>query len=176
VRIALVTGGARAGKSRWAQREALALGGDDVGVVATAEPLDDEMADRIARHRAERPSGWATIEEPLDVAAAVAACAHSVVVLDCLTVWMSNLLHQPPSDLAAASDRALEAVERLLAAADRRPDGDLIVVTNEVGMGLVPGDALSRAYRDTLGRANARVAARAERVVLLVAGLPVTVR
>lgn len=167
--IVLVTGGARAGKSRWAEQEAKHLGGDDVAYVATAEPRDPEMAARIAAHRAARPGGWATLEVPLDVPEAVAATAASVVLFDCVTLWVSNLMH------ASDGDPVDTAVERLLAAADARP-GTLIAVTNEVGFGIVPDNPLTRAYRDALGTTNARIAERAERVVLLVAGIPLSLR
>lgn len=176
MKIVLVTGGARAGKSRWAEGEAARLAGEGVTYVATAEARDDEMTRRIATHRAERPPGWTTIEEPLDVGRAVAGASTDVILVDCLTLWVSNLmLDEGPPASAIADTRVHTAVASLLEVAAAR-EGTLLVVTNEVGLGVVPDNALARAYRDLLGWANARVAARADRVLLMVAGLPVTVR
>ena len=170
--IALVTGGARAGKSRWAEDEALRLGGSDVTYVATAEAHDEEMAARIEAHRAVRPRDWITVEAPMEVPAAVSEATTSVVLLDCLTLWVSN---QTLADIEKAETRVRASVEGLLEASSQR-EGTLLVVTNEVGLGLVPDNALGRRYRDALGWANARIARDAERVVLMVAGIPVEVR
>ncbi len=167
--IALVTGGARAGKSRWAEDEALRLGGSDVTYVATAEAHDEEMAARIEAHRAVRPRDWITVEAPMEVPAAVSEATTSVVLLDCLTLWVSNLM------LEDVETRVRASVEGLLETINQR-EGTLLVVTNEVGLGLVPDNALGRRYRDALGWANARIARDAERVVLMVAGIPVEVR
>ena len=176
MKIVLVTGGARAGKSRWAEGEAARLAGEGVTYVATAEARDDEMTRRIATHRAERPPGWTTIEEPLDVGRAVAGASTDVILVDCLTLWVSNLmLDEGPPGSAIPETRVHTAVASLLEVAAAR-EGTLLVVTNEVGLGVVPDNELARAYRDLLGWANARVAARADRVLLMVAGLPVTVR
>jgi adenosylcobinamide kinase/adenosylcobinamide-phosphate guanylyltransferase/adenosylcobyric acid synthase len=192
VRIILVTGGARAGKSRWAEREATRLGGDDVAFVATAEAGDDEMARRIAAHRAERSTEWTTVEAPIRVPRAVRDAPCPVVILDCLTLWVSNLLvrdggaeeredriavetGQGGREEADLGDGIRHRVEALLEVARRR-EGTLIVVTNEVGLGVVPDNRLARAYRDLLGWANACVAREADRVVLLVAGIPIVIR
>lgn len=179
MKIVLVTGGARAGKSRWAEGEAARLAGEAVTYVATAEARDDEMARRIAAHRVERPRGWTTIEEPLEVGRAVAHAPTDVVLVDCLTLWVSNLMlvgeEERSVPTTTAETRVRVGVETLLEAADAR-EGTLLIVTNEVGLGLVPDNELARAYRDLLGWVNARVAARADRVCLMVAGLPVTVR
>jgi adenosyl cobinamide kinase/adenosyl cobinamide phosphate guanylyltransferase len=192
VRIILVTGGARAGKSRWAEREATRLGGDDVAFVATAEAGDDEMARRIAAHRAERSAEWTTVEAPIRVPRAVRDAASPVVILDCLTLWVSNLLVRdggagdPEDGLAEATgpgvreeadvgDGIRRRVEAFVDVARRR-GGTLIVVTNEVGLGVVPDNPLARTYRDLLGWANARVAREADRVVLIVAGIPIVIR
>lgn len=178
--IVLVTGGARAGKSAWAEQEAGRLGGDDVTYVATAEARDDEMARRISAHRAARSTVWRTVEAPVDVSAVIRGATTNTVLLDCLTLWVSNLLLIGRTENAehAASEaerRVHERVDGLLAtAADRA--GTLIVVTNEVGLGLVPDNALARAYRDLLGWTNARIAREADRVVLMIAGIPVFVR
>lgn len=167
MKITLVTGGARAGKSTWAEEEALRLGGESVTYVATAEPLDGEMAERIARHRAARPSEWRTEEAPRRVPEAVASASTSVVLLDCVTLWISNLL----LDDRVGATGAREGVEELLRTAAAR-EGHLVAVTNEVGLGVIPGNALARRYRDLLGWANRRLAEEALEVVLLVAGLP----
>lgn len=179
--VTLITGGARAGKTAFA----LALARRHPGAVvyvATAEARDAEMAARIQRHRAERPPHWATVEAPLSL---VAALAHvpptALVVLDCLTLWVSNLLLArlpaafSPQEGEAAAAAALGAVDDLLTW-QLRAGNDLLVVSNEVGLGIVPADPLSRLYRDVLGRANQRVAAAATRVYLVVAGLALELR
>lgn len=173
----LVTGGARAGKSGWAEAEAVRLAGDDVTFIATAEPRDDEMAARIAAHRAARPDGWTTIEAPLLVSEAVRRARTPVVIVDCLTLWASNLMlgDGDRSGAAPVVERVEERAEELVAALSRHT-GTVIVVTNEVGLGLVPDNAVARAYRDLLGRVNVRVARDADRVVLLVAGIAVAIR
>ncbi len=172
----LITGGVRSGKSSLAAR--LATGtGDAVTYVATAQAGDDEMAARIDRHRAERADGWHTIEQPLHLDAAISAAGSGCVVIDCLTLWVNNLIVQrhgsapPPIDQRAAGEAAIiDELERALLAASRR-DGVTIFVTNEVGAGIIPADALSRIYQDVLGRVNQRVAAEAQRVYLCVAGM-----
>ena len=169
-----VTGGARSGKSRFAER--LAAGsGRAVIYIATMEPLDEELRERVARHRAERPQGWETVEAPLDPAGALrAADPGACALLDCLSLWVSNRLlaegEAPSSGALDALDAALQReVEALLTAARVR-GGETIVVTNEVGAGVVPATPLGRAYRDLLGRVNQQVAERASRAWLLVAG------
>ena len=163
--ITLVLGGARSGKTRYALKAAEAEAGPLV-MIATAEALDQEMADRIARHRAERGPRWRTVEASLDLADAIEALAsQEIAVVDCLTLWLSNLM---------LADRAIEAeTERLLIAlADRR----VILVSNEVGGGVVPDNALARRFRDEAGRLNQRLAADADTVVLVTAGLPLTLK
>ena len=176
MRVILITGGARSGKSRYAQRLARELGGDDVAFVATGVRTDDEMAARIARHRAERPAAWTTIEAPRNAAAAVRDAPAGVVLLDCLSFLVANAVTAAfEAGEDAAREAALAEVAALLAAADARA-GTLVVVTNEVGLGIVPATPLGRWFRDALGEANQRVAARAERVVLMVSGLEVVVK
>jgi len=144
-RLIYVTGGARSGKSSFAERRAAAAGGE-VTYLATAQPFDDEMRDRIARHRADRPAGWRTVEEPLDVPRQVEQLRSDVLLLDCLSLWVSNML------LADWTDEAmLAAADRLLAACAGVPT--TILVTNEVGLGIVPDNALARRYRDAGERA-----------------------
>lgn len=169
-----VTGGARSGKSRFAERLATSTG-REVVYIATLEPLDAEMVHRIAHHRAARPPQWRTVEAPRDLLEAFEAAPDAAcVLLDCLSLWVTNELLAGPKDASpeavAALDGSLHAdLDRFLALADTR-EGPTIVVTNEVGAGLVPESALGRAFRDLLGRANQQVAASAGRAWLLVSG------
>ncbi|MFL5737561.1 MAG: bifunctional adenosylcobinamide kinase/adenosylcobinamide-phosphate guanylyltransferase [Actinomycetota bacterium] len=162
--LTLLLGGARAGKSAAAQRLAEGAAAP-ITLIATAEPLDEEMAERIRQHRRSRPSTWTTIEEPLDLHRALARVdAREAVVVDCLTLWVSNLLGKGATDAEILTDA--EGVASL--AADR--PGRTVVVTNEVGLGIVPFDPETRSYRDTLGRVNTAFASVAERAGFLVAG------
>lgn len=176
--VLFVTGGARSGKSTFAEQLALeaAARGVEVCYLATMEPGDDELRDRIARHQARRPEAWRTVEEPVELAAAVrAADADACVLVDCLSLWVTNRLMQvgsddPSLDAIDALEAALDGeVDALLAASTTRP-GTTIIVTNEVGSGLVPPYPLGRAYRDLLGRVNQRVSRAAGRAWLLVSG------
>ncbi len=175
-RIVLVTGGARSGKSGWAERRAGEMAGAEVTYVATAEALDAEMERRIARHRAERPVEWATVEAPRDAAAAVRAARTAVVLVDCLTVLASNALLAAEAEGEEAAQAAVLAEAEALRDAALAREGTTIVVTNEVGMGVHPPTSLGRWYRDALGRANALLAAPAEEVVLMVSGIPVRIK
>lgn len=177
--LTLILGGARSGKSDLAERLALASG-RRVVVIATMYPGDDEMRLRVEQHRAGRPATWRTVEEQHDVVGAIEAhaAASDFVIVDCVTLWVSNLLlgrlgdggDVPPEATAAAVDEAVDAARAL---ADRAAafDGDVVVVSNEVGGGVVPAYPLGRAFRDALGGANRVVAERAERVYWVVAGL-----
>ena len=171
--VTLVLGGARSGKSTHAEK--LATGTLHGGAprpavyVATAEAGDVEMATRIMAHRARRGAAWTTLEEPLKLAETIeAAAAHGQPILvDCLTLWLSNLLHAG-ADLDEAADdlvRALDAV-----------GVPVVMVSNEVGLGIVPDTPLGRIFRDAQGRLNMRMAARADRVILMAAGLPLTMK
>ena len=173
----LILGGARSGKSDLAVRLAAAQG--DVLFVATMEPLDEEMEHRIDAHRASRPPHWQTIEVPLAVTASIKnASPHACVVIDCVTLWVSNVLLarvDTPDDIAPdVADRAAQdavlAVHEFVDWASGF-DGEVIVVSNEAGMGVVPAHPLGRLFRDALGTANGIIAARADRVYYLVAGL-----
>jgi len=159
--LTLLLGGVRSGKSTLAVR--LASGHEQVVFIATAEAGDAEMRRRISRHRAERPVGWTTIEEPLDLCAAVAAAPPAAcLVIDCLTLWVSNLV------LAGVSDGdVLRRAARVAEAAAARAS---VVVSNEVGMGIVPERELGRRYRDLLGSVNVVFAEAAERLLLVHAG------
>jgi adenosylcobinamide kinase / adenosylcobinamide-phosphate guanylyltransferase len=161
--LTVLIGGARSGKSRLALERAQALPGELV-YVATGEALDTEMSERIARHRAERGARWRTVEEPLDLAGAIAreSSGGNVLVVDCLTLWLSNLIFRE-RDVGAATTSLLEALAR------RR--GTVLLVSNEVGMGIVPENALARRFRDEAGRLNQAVARVADEVVLVCAGL-----
>jgi adenosylcobinamide kinase/adenosylcobinamide-phosphate guanylyltransferase len=164
----LVLGGARSGKSRWAERlveEAAASG----TYCATAEALDSEMAARIAAHRARRSRFWRTVEEPLSLPAVIAAeaAAGRPLLIDCLTLWLSNLI---------SAGRPLDEAFAALAAALRLAAGPVVLVANEVGMGLVPQTPLGRRFRDAAGRLNQETAALADRVVFVAAGLPLVLK
>ena len=177
--LILILGGARSGKSSHAQQMALDLGGPDVLFVATAEAYDDEMRLRIAAHQAERPAGWLTVEAPRRVAEQIApaTAGASVVLVDCLTLLASNALLSAGEDASPQQAEAavLAEVDGLLAVC-RGSDATWIMVSNEVGLGLVPPYPLGRLYRDALGRANQRCAAAADRVLFMVAGLPMRVK
>ena len=182
-RLTLILGGARAGKSRYAEQLAEATG-QRVLFVATAEVGDESMRRRIEAHRRSRPQHWRTVEVPLGVAGAIARQgeAFDVAILDCLTLLVSNLICRFGGDDPEAEGASLETKSRVegeLRALTDWFEGSrthLIVVSNEVGLGLVPPYALGRAYRDLLGWANAWLAQRADQVLLMVAGLPVDVK
>ena len=183
-KLTLILGGARSGKSSYAERLALQHGGQ-VLFVATAQPLDGEMAERIANHQKNRPANWQTLE----IAGAVGALLQSrsqsgtlqtgVILVDCLTLLVSNLLLAVSSgtgeDLTVDEEAATALVEteitRLLEAVQTIP-AEWIIVSNEVGLGLVPPYPLGRVYRDLLGRANQRLASRADQVIFMIAGIP----
>ncbi|WP_260925254.1 bifunctional adenosylcobinamide kinase/adenosylcobinamide-phosphate guanylyltransferase [Novosphingobium sp. 9] len=157
----LVIGGARSGKSRYAQGRAEALGQEAV-YIATAQAFDEEMHARIASHKADRGEGWRTVEAPLDLPQALAANDAEVLLVDCLTLWTSNLM-LADRDIPEALDRLIEAINAAR--------GTVILVTNEVGLGIVPDNALARRFRDAAGIVNQRVAACVEEVQFLCAGL-----
>ena len=177
----LILGGARSGKSAHAEQLA-AAGGKEVVYDATAQAGDVEMSERIAHHRARRDGGWITIEEPLALAdVLVRLCAtQRVLLVDCLTLWLSNLLFseqrdfpeigalEPPAGFLARRAQLLEALEQAA--------GDVILVSNEVGLGVVPHGAVSRWFVDEAGRLNQAIAARCDKVVFVAAGLPLMLK
>jgi adenosylcobinamide kinase/adenosylcobinamide-phosphate guanylyltransferase len=165
--VALILGGARSGKSRLALRLALERASPRL-FLATGEPGDDEMASRIEQHHRARGEGWDTWEVPQDLVEALTAARdkYTVILVDCLTLWLSNLLMRDltPADLEAACDQLLDTVQRATA--------PLILVSNEVGWGIVPNNPLARQFRDLAGGLHQRLAEAADLVVLTVAGLP----
>lgn len=187
--LILVLGGARSGKSAYAEELAGRLaGGRPVVYLATATASDDEMRERIARHRAARPQAWATIEAPTDPAGALRGAAEAwsgagTVLLDCITLLVSNVLLQGECgefdeatfEAESAERRVMATIEALLAI-HREGTASLVLVSNEVGMGLVPPYPLGRVYRDVLGRVNAWLAREADTVLLMVAGLPIELK
>ena len=184
--LTLVLGGARSGKSSYAEAlaaEQVAKLGGSVLYVATAEAWDDEMRRRIEVHKAQRPAHWLTVEAPRHPGAAVSAALDEaggppgVVLVDCLTLLANNVLITLPEDAteAAATAALMEEVNELLAAWDTC-GGDWFVVSNEVGLGIVPAYPLGRLYRDALGRANQHLAAVADTVIFMVAGIPMRIK
>ena len=176
--LTLILGGARSGKSTYASRLAQERGGDDVLFVATAQALDDEMAARIEAHRRDRPAAWRTLEAPRQTGEAILRAEPGAMVLvDCLTLLVSNaVLALPESASATEAEAAALAETEGLITAYRRGSGSWIVISNEVGLGLVPAYPVGRTYRDALGRANQRLAAEADEVVLMVAGIPLKIK
>jgi adenosylcobinamide kinase / adenosylcobinamide-phosphate guanylyltransferase len=164
----LVLGGARSGKSRYAESRIRAAGGERV-YIATAQAFDDEMAERIAHHRADRGPGWRTLEAPIDLPEAIEAERGSgaPILIDCLTLWASNLI-LADADVDVATDRLLAAL--------RAHSGPIALVSNEVGLGIVPDNALSRRFRDVTGRMNQAVAAAVDEVQFIAAGLPLVLK
>ena len=175
--LTFILGGARSGKSTLAER--LARQGERVLYVATAEGRDEEMRRRIAAHQAARPQHWDTVEEPLDLAGALRPVhnRYDTVLIDCLTLWVSNLLlgRQPGAADDAIEERILNTARELLQLVASSGAG-WIMVSNEVGLGVVPGSPLGRSYRDLLGRVNQLAAAHARQVYLMGAGLPLQVK
>lgn len=168
-RMVFVTGGARSGKSSFALSEASKMPGRKA-YIATAEALDKEMKDRIEKHREERSKDWDTIEEPLKIAGAVIRTEgrYSVVLIDCLTLWLSNVMQ-------AELDAALQ-IEDFISTLSTCHSSLVYIVSNEVGMGIVPNNELARHFRDFAGILNQRVAGKADDVFLLTAGIPLKIK
>lgn len=173
--LLLLLGGARAGKTAEAVRRAVDRGGDVV-LIATSDPQDDDAVNRVRHHRAGRPQQWTVVERHENPAPILAGYASTpTIVLDCVTLWVANLLlareRESIEQVEAEIDRQIDALLDVCAAAI----GELIVVSNEVGLGVVPAYPLGRSYRDLLGRANRRLAAEANEVLVMIAGIPVPI-
>ncbi len=165
--LTLVLGGARSGKSRHAERLVESMPGPWT-YIATAQAFDGEMRDRIAVHRQRRSAGWSIVDAPLDLAGAIAtAPPGGAVLVDCLTLWLTNVM---------LAERNVAAESEALIVACRAAPGPLVLVGNEVGLGIVPDNALARRFRDAAGRLHQDLAAVADRVVFMVAGLPMQVK
>ena len=177
-KITFILGGARSGKSSYAQSLAEDTG-KSVTFLATAQALDEEMSARIQKHRAERPGNWETLEIPLDIASHVQQIKSEVIILDCITLLISNLLMQFVKDdlvdEAPFKVAVQKEVEELIVAIHRQKQ-DWIIISNEVGLGLVPPYQMGRVYRDWLGWANQRQAREADKVILMVAGIPTVIK
>lgn len=166
-KLTLVLGGAASGKSLFAENLVLQSGGDPI-YVATAQSFDDEMAKKIARHRDMRGPGWTTIEEPLNIPSALAMVKPGQpVLIDCATLWLTNVI-LGEHDVDAQSDDLVAAVSACVA--------PVVIVSNEVGQGVVPDNALSRKFRNAQGRLNQRLGAKADLVVAVMAGLPLVLK
>lgn len=176
--ITLILGGARSGKSSYAQ--SLAEGsGKSVTFLATARALDEEMSARIQKHRAARPVNWETLEIPLDIASHVQQIKSDVVILDCMTLLVSNLLMQYVKDDLVDEEPFIQSVQKevnQLIAKMREPKQDWVIISNEVGLGLVPPYQMGRVYRDAIGWANQRLAREADKVIFMVAGIPTFIK
>jgi adenosyl cobinamide kinase/adenosyl cobinamide phosphate guanylyltransferase len=165
--VTLVLGGARSGKSRYAEHILKQGHPPPWTYMATAQALDDEMRDRIAEHRSRREPGWQTVEAPIELANALAATTNAPALVDCLTLWLTNLM-LGGHDIEAAVDSLEIALEARTA--------PTVLVANEVGLGIVPESKLGRRFRDEAGRLNQRIAAKAGRVLFMVAGIPMTMK
>jgi adenosylcobinamide kinase/adenosylcobinamide-phosphate guanylyltransferase len=183
-KLILVTGGARSGKSRFAEKKASDFG-DRVLYIATAVAFDEEMKERIRRHRQQRPSGWETLEAYRDFETSLPGllAGRDAVLLDCVTVMVSNILLQKAMDWEGISVEEINAVEkevdsqvRSLLSIIKNAEIPFVLVTNELGMGVVPPYALGRAFRDIAGRVNQILAGEAEEVYLCVSGIPVKIK
>jgi adenosylcobinamide kinase / adenosylcobinamide-phosphate guanylyltransferase len=176
-RIILITGGGRSGKSGYAQHIAESIPGDRT-YIATCPVIDAEMEERIRKHKEDRSAGnWQTIEETTDLAAALTAAKESrTILIDCLTLWINNLMYEAAQckedlseeDIAKKCGNVIEVCEMI--------PGTVIFVTNEVGMGIIPDNALSRRYRDLAGRCNQVMAGRADVVTFMVSGIPIYIK
>lgn len=166
--LILVLGGARSGKSRFALK--LCEDKEAVAFIATALPLDSEMEERIKRHKVERPSHWKTIEEPIDLLKALKDASSSLyIIIDCLTMWVSNLLERN-------SDEEIIELAKEVSLFSKEIKGNVIAISNEVGLGIVPEYPIGRRYRDLLGKVNQIFAENADKVFFMIAGIPLEVK
>jgi adenosylcobinamide kinase/adenosylcobinamide-phosphate guanylyltransferase len=171
-RVTFVFGGARSGKSRFSQKLGESFPGKKL-FIATAQPLDDEMRKRIEGHRASRGKKWETVEEPLEISKAIreGGNEYGLILIDCLTIWISNLLEGLDGD----EEKILEEV-RKLEEAIKESDVRFIIVSNEVGMGIVPDNKMARQFRELLGMVNQRMAELSDRVILMASGVPMVLK
>lgn len=176
-KIILITGGSRSGKSDYALRLAGAVPGRRA-FVATCPPMDEEMRERIRKHQQARSeSDWETIEETIDLRKAIEkTCKYDVALVDCLTLWINNLIYETEQKQQKITEEIIIGLCGKLVEACREHPGDVILVTNEVGMGIVPDNPLARLFRDLAGRCNQIMAAAADEVILIVCGLPLKLK
>jgi adenosylcobinamide kinase/adenosylcobinamide-phosphate guanylyltransferase len=178
LKITLITGGARSGKSRYAQDMA-AKAGVPVLFVATAEAGDEDMRKRIEAHKKSRPADWATLEVTSHIGNQIAENIGQakIIIVDCITLLVNNIFmgYDDTIDTDTAEKWVMTEIEELIDCMDRKK-ADFIIVTNETGLGIVPADRISRLYRDILGRANQRLAQRADDVYMLIAGMPLSIK
>ena len=179
-KLTLILGGARSGKSSYAQSLA-EESGKSVTFIATAQALDDEMSARIQKHRAERSASWETLEVPFNIVSCVQQIKSNIVILDCVTLLISNLLMQFVKDervdeapFMAAVQKEINELIIMLRARDQ--EQDWLIISNEVGLGLVPAYQMGRVYRDAIGWANQRLAREADKVIFMAAGIPTVIK
>lgn len=175
--LTLILGGARSGKSTYAE-ELARESNKPVLFIATATAFDDEMRERIKNHQASRPANWTTLEAQTNIAAELEKRTwNGIVILDCITLLMNNILLPLPEDVSfdVVMQKTKDEIESLIAV-QKKVGGDWLVISNEVGLGLVPPYPLGRIYRDALGRANQMLAKAADHVILMVVGIPMTVK
>lgn len=178
-RLIFITGGARSGKSVFAEMLAGKFG-KKIAFIATAQALDEEMAERIARHRVNRPAQWKTYEGPIDIEGVLDRAQrenNEVIIIDCLTVFISNLMREKNYQISEDAD-VREILDQIKKVAKKASvlSPLIIVVSNEVGMGIVPENRVSRSYRDILGKANQVMASEADQVILMVSGIPIFIK
>lgn len=175
-KLILITGGARSGKSRYAQKRAEETAGSKC-FLATCPPIDPEMDERIINHKKDRlGKGWDTVEEQLDIAGVIKRLEHSVVLVDCLTLWVNNILysHEIKKEICGEQEIVRRCEQLIEAVTDS--DACVILVTNEVGMSIVPDNASARLFRDLVGRCNQVLAAAADEVILVSCGIPLKMK
>lgn len=177
-KLTFILGGARSGKSSYAQTLA-EESGKPVTFIATAQAFDDEMSARIKKHQSERPQNWQTLEIPLDIASRFDSIKAEVVILDCITLLVTNLIMQFVENDLVNEEKSIQAIQKEitdLISAIQKSNQEWIIISNEVGLGLVPPYQMGRVYRDLLGRANQRLAKEADSVLFMVAGIPMVVK
>lgn len=175
-KLILVTGGARSGKSRYAQKRAEEMVGSKC-FLATCPPIDPEMDERIVNHKKDRlGKGWDTVEEQLDIAGTLKRLEYSVVLVDCLTLWVNNILYSYEKKQEICGEQEITRRCEQLIEAVTESDARVILVTNEVGMSIVPNNASARLFRDLVGRCNQVIAAAADEVILVSCGIPLQIK